>query len=69
MRNFTFSLCELVKKSLVERQVAMDFAPNRDALLSMLKRHRHRRRRADQPTPNLAADGRSGIGKIESQVR
>jgi twitching motility protein PilT len=37
MRNFTHSLCELIKKNRVQRQVAMDYAPNRDALLSMLK--------------------------------
>jgi twitching motility protein PilT len=37
MRNFTHSLCELVQAGLVERSVALDYAPNREALISMLK--------------------------------
>jgi twitching motility protein PilT len=37
MRNFTHSLCELVQNGMVERSVALDFAPNREALISMLK--------------------------------
>ena len=32
MRNFTQSLCELVQEGLVSRDVAMDYAPNREAL-------------------------------------
>ncbi len=37
MRSFTFSLAELVKKEWVSRQVAMGYAPNREALDSVLK--------------------------------
>ena len=37
MRNFTFSLWELVQAGLVSRDVAMEYAPNRETLLSMLK--------------------------------
>jgi twitching motility protein PilT len=37
MRNFTYSLCELVQAGRIDRAVGLDFAPNRDALLSMLK--------------------------------
>jgi twitching motility protein PilT len=37
MRNFTHSLCELAQSGLVERAVALDYAPNREALISMLK--------------------------------
>jgi twitching motility protein PilT len=37
MRNFTFSLCELAEEGLISRDVAMDYAPNREALASMLK--------------------------------
>jgi twitching motility protein PilT len=37
MRNFTHSLCELVEEGLVSRDVAMDYAPNREALGSALK--------------------------------
>jgi twitching motility protein PilT len=37
MRNFNHSLCELVEGGLVSRDVAMDYAPNREALSSMLK--------------------------------
>jgi twitching motility protein PilT len=37
MRNFTFSLCELVNEGRVSRDVAMDYAPNREGLISMLK--------------------------------
>jgi twitching motility protein PilT len=37
MRNFTHSLCELVNGGKVARDVAMDFAPNREFLDSMLK--------------------------------
>ncbi|MEK6702441.1 MAG: PilT/PilU family type 4a pilus ATPase [Planctomycetota bacterium] len=37
MHGFTWSLSELVKKEWVTKQVAMDFAPNRDALDSMIK--------------------------------
>lgn len=37
MRNFTHSLCEMVQSGMVERSVALDYAPNREALISMLK--------------------------------
>lgn len=37
MHSFTYSLAELVKKEWVARSMAMDYAPNRDALDSMLK--------------------------------
>jgi twitching motility protein PilT len=37
MRDYTFSLCELVNHDQILRSVAMDFAPNREALASALK--------------------------------
>ena len=37
MHDFTLSLCELVNKEWVHREVAFDYAPNRDALRSRLK--------------------------------
>jgi twitching motility protein PilT len=37
MRNFTQSLCELVQGGLVSRDVALDYAPNREAFISTLK--------------------------------
>ena len=37
MRSYTHSLCEMVKTNLIARSEAMDYAPNRDALESMLK--------------------------------
>lgn len=37
MRDFTQSLCELVNEERVHREVAFDYAPNRDALRSRLK--------------------------------
>jgi hypothetical protein len=37
MRNFTFSLCELVEAEVVHYDTAMDFAPNREALASAVK--------------------------------
>jgi twitching motility protein PilT len=37
MRSFTHSLCELVQEDLVSREVAMDYAPSREALNSALK--------------------------------
>lgn len=37
MRNFTFSLAELIEKELVHYDTAMEYAPNRDALRSMVK--------------------------------
>ncbi len=37
MRDFTQSLCELVNEEKVHREVAFEFAPNRDALRSRLK--------------------------------
>ena len=37
MRSFTYSLAELVNKEMVSVPVAMSYAPNRDALASMLK--------------------------------
>jgi twitching motility protein PilT len=37
MRSFTYSLAELVNKEWVSVQTAMGYAPNRDALSSMLK--------------------------------
>ncbi|MHB8974414.1 MAG: type IV pilus twitching motility protein PilT [Pirellulaceae bacterium] len=37
MRDFTQSLHELVEQGLIARDVAMDYAPNRDALRSRLK--------------------------------
>jgi twitching motility protein PilT len=37
MRSFTYSLVQLIKAEIISREVAMDYAPNRDALKSMLK--------------------------------
>jgi twitching motility protein PilT len=37
MREYTHSLCELVKQDRVLREVAMDYAPSREALSSALK--------------------------------
>jgi len=37
MRSFTYSLAELVKREWVSRATAMEYAPNREALDSMLK--------------------------------
>ena len=37
MRNFTQSLCELVEGGHVSQDIALDFAPNREALISMVK--------------------------------
>ena len=37
MRSFTHSLAELVQKDVVAMQVALDFAPNQEALASILK--------------------------------
>lgn len=37
MHSFTYSLAELVKKEWVAKSVAMEYAPNREALDSMLK--------------------------------
>ncbi len=37
MRSYTFSLCEAIEATRISRNVAMDYAPNRDALESMLK--------------------------------
>lgn len=37
MQSFTYALSELVKKEIVARSVAMDYAPSREALDSMLK--------------------------------
>ena len=37
MRSFTQSLSELIKSEHISREVAMDYAPNREALLSALK--------------------------------
>lgn len=37
MRNYAFSLCELAKAGMVTREVALDYAPSREGLLSMLK--------------------------------
>jgi Tfp pilus assembly pilus retraction ATPase PilT len=37
MQNFTSALCDLVKKEWVAMSVAMDHAPNREALASALK--------------------------------
>ena len=37
MRDFTQSLCELVNNEWVHREVAFDYAPNREALRSRLK--------------------------------
>ncbi len=37
MRSFTYSLVELIKAEIVSREVAMDYAPNREGLISMLK--------------------------------
>jgi twitching motility protein PilT len=37
MRNFTQSLCELVKADLVSRSTALEFAPSREKLVSELK--------------------------------
>jgi twitching motility protein PilT len=37
MRNYALSLCELAKAGLVTREVALDYAPSREGLLSMLK--------------------------------
>ncbi len=37
MRNFTFSLCELVRADVIDRHTALDFAPNREKLIAELK--------------------------------
>jgi twitching motility protein PilT len=37
MRDYTYSLCELVNEDRILRTVALDFAPNREALASALK--------------------------------
>lgn len=37
MRDFTFSLCELVKSDKIDRHTALEFAPNRDRLIAELK--------------------------------
>src|SRR5688500_14254841 len=37
MREYTYSLCELVKQEKILRAVAMDYAPSREALSSALK--------------------------------
>jgi len=37
MRDFTFSLCELVEAEIVHYDTAMQFAPNREALASAVK--------------------------------
>ena len=37
MRNFTHSLTELVNEEFVSRDIAMQFAPNADALASALR--------------------------------
>lgn len=37
MRSFTHSLVELIKHERVSREVALDFAPHREQLISMLK--------------------------------
>jgi twitching motility protein PilT len=37
MRSFTFSLCELIENERVHYDTAMDYAPNREALASMVK--------------------------------
>lgn len=37
MREYTYSLCELVKEDKILREVALDYAPSREALLSALK--------------------------------
>ena len=37
MRDFTQSLCELVQAELISRTVALDYAPNREKLISELK--------------------------------
>ncbi|MEM9659521.1 MAG: ATPase, T2SS/T4P/T4SS family, partial [Planctomycetota bacterium] len=37
MRDYTYSLVELVENEMVLREIAMDYAPNREALRSMLK--------------------------------
>jgi len=37
MRDFTRSLCEMVNSEWIHREVALDFAPNREALKSRLK--------------------------------
>ena len=37
MRSFTYSLAELVEKEMVTMSVALEHAPNREALSSRLK--------------------------------
>jgi twitching motility protein PilT len=37
MRDFTFSLCELTKADKISREVALEYAPSRESLLSMFK--------------------------------
>ena len=37
MRDFTQSLCELVLAEHINRTVALDYAPNREKLISELK--------------------------------
>ncbi|TWT81968.1 Twitching mobility protein [Planctomycetes bacterium CA13] len=37
MRNFTYSLCELVNAGAISKEVAIEYAPHREALISLLK--------------------------------
>ncbi len=37
MRSYTFSLCEMIQKNLIAKNDAMEYAPNREMLESMLK--------------------------------
>jgi twitching motility protein PilT len=37
MRDYTYSLCELVNQDKILRSVAMDYAPSRESLSSALK--------------------------------
>ena len=37
MRNFTHSLVDLVEAELIDRNTALDYAPNREKLISSLK--------------------------------
>ena len=49
MRDYTYSLCELVNEDKILRTVAMDYAPNREALSSALKGNRYRGRQHSLP--------------------
>ncbi len=37
MRTYTYSLCEMIRNDIISRADGLDYAPNREALVSMLK--------------------------------